>query len=89
MLKYIKKNKTTVDIHRDNQRALALIKNPYLYERSKHIDVCYYYIRDLAKKKRLEIKYILTIKMPADRFTKLLARIAFGRFRGQLGIATD
>ena len=69
-------------MRRDNQGALALVKNPYLYERLKHIDVCYYYIRDLAKKKKLEIEYILIADMPANRLTKPLARIAFKRFRG-------
>ena len=44
----------------NNQGALALVKNPYLYERSKHINISYYFIRDLAEKHRLEITYILT-----------------------------
>ena len=57
----------------DNQGALALVKNPYLHKRSKHIDVCYHYIRDLTEKKKLEIEYILTTEMPADRLTKSLA----------------
>ena len=72
MLEYIRKNRTTVDIRRDNQRALALVKNPYLYERLKYINICYYYIRNLAKKKKLEIKYVLTIEIPANRLTKPL-----------------
>ena len=89
ILEYIRRNKTIVDIYRDNQGALALVKNPYLYKQSKHINVCYYYICDLAEKKKLEIKYVPTAEMPADGLTKPLARIAFGRFRGQLGVATD
>ena len=89
MPEYIRKNGTTVDIRGDNQGALALVKNPYLHERSKHIDVCYHYIHDLAKKKKLEIEYVHTTEMPADGLTKPLARITFERFRGQLGVATD
>ena len=89
MSEYIGKNGTTVDMRGDNQGALALVKNPHLHERSKHIDVCYHYIRDLAEKKRLEIKYVPTAEMPADGLTKPLARIAFERFRSQLGVATD
>ena len=89
MLEYIRKNRTTVDMRGDNQGALALVKNPYLYEQSKYIDVCYYYIRDLAKKKKLEIKYVPTVEIPANRLTKPLTRIAFKRFRGQLRVATD
>ena len=57
---YVGTNRETVDIRGDNQGALALVKNPYLYERSKYIDVYYYYIRDLAEKRKLEITYIPT-----------------------------
>ena len=62
-----------IDIHRDNQGVLALVKNPYLYKQSKYINVCYYYIHDLAEKRRLEIKYVPTAEMPANRLTKPLA----------------
>jgi hypothetical protein len=82
MPEYIRKNRTTVDIRRDNQGALALVKNPYIHKRLKYIDVCYHYIRDLAKKKKLAIKYVPTIEMPANRLTKPLARVAFKRFKG-------
>ncbi len=44
----------------DNQESLALTKNPYLYERLKHIDIVYYYIRDLVKKRKAFVEYILT-----------------------------
>ena len=57
----------------DNQGALALVKNPHLHERSKHINICYHYIYDLAEKKRLEIEYVPTAEMLANGFTKPLA----------------
>ena len=85
---YIGEN-STVDMRGDNQGALALVKNPHLHERSKHIDVCYHYIRDLAEKRKLEVKYTPTDEMPADGMTKPLGRQAFGRFRDQLGVTTD
>jgi hypothetical protein len=71
---------------RDNQGAIALTKNPHLYKRSKYIDISYYFIHDLAKRKQLEITYILTDEIVADRITKPLARIAFKRFKRQLGV---
>ncbi|KAI0995983.1 hypothetical protein K3495_g12199 [Podosphaera aphanis] len=70
----------------DNQSAIALAKNPHLHERSKHIDVCYHYIRDLVEKGMLKFKYISTSEMPADGLTKPLARVAFERFKGYLGV---
>jgi hypothetical protein len=34
----------SMQIIRDNQVALALVKDAHIYERSKHIDVVYYYV---------------------------------------------
>ena len=83
---YISENKKTVLMYGDNQGAIALTKNPHLHERSKHIDVCYHYVRDLAEKQRLEITYIPTIEMAADGLTKPLQRVAFERWKKILGL---
>jgi hypothetical protein len=69
-------------MHGDNQDTITLAKNPYFHERSKHINVYYYYIWDLAEKKKFTIEYIPIVEIPADKLTKLLARVAFKRFRG-------
>jgi hypothetical protein len=84
--KYIGKSPNTVHMIGDNQGVLALVKNPHLHERSKHIDVCHHYIRDLAEKGKLDITYIPTADMVADGLTKPLARVAFERFKDQLGM---
>ena len=73
----------------DNQGALALVKNPHLHERSKHIDICYHYIRDLCEKGRLEVAYTPTANMVADGMTKPLARVAFERFKNQMGLTKN
>lgn len=84
---YINSNQErTVQMFGDNQGALALVKNPHLHERSKHIDICYHMIRDLAENKKLEVTYVPTANMVADRMTKPLARITHRRFREQLGV---
>ena len=70
----------------DNQGAIALTKNPHLYERSKHIDICYYYTRDLAEKGRAIIDFVPTAEIVANGLTKPLQRIAFERFKGQIGL---
>jgi len=86
MQKYVSRNGQTVHMYGDNQGALALVKNPHLHERSKHIDICHHFVRDLSEKKRLEITYIPTTAMVADGMTKPLARIAFEKFKKQLGV---
>jgi hypothetical protein len=78
--------RNTVQMYGDNQGSLALIKNPRLNDRSKHIDVCHHFIRDLAEKQKLQVDYIPTTDMIADGLTKPLQRVAFERFREQLGL---
>ena len=73
----------------DNQGSLALVKNPHLHERSKHIDICYHYIRDLAEQGKLQVNYIPTANMVADGMTKPLQRVAFKRFKDQLGVVEE
>ena len=84
--KYISKNKRSVQMLGDNQGALALVKNPHLHERSKHIDICYHFIRDLHEKGRLDVSYVSTRDMVADGMTKALQKPAFIRFKDLLGM---
>jgi len=73
----------------DNQEAIALVKNPHLHERSKHIDICYHFIRDLIEQKKLKIEYISIAEMIADAMTKSLTRISFERFKKQLRVVKE
>lgn len=86
---YINANKKTVKMYGDNQGAIALTKNPHLHERSKHIDVCHHYVRDLAEKGKLEITYIPTIEMAADGLTKPLQRVAYERWKDMIGLKDE
>lgn len=56
--KYIGKDTNKVQMLGDNQGAIALTKNPHLHERSKHIDVCYHFVRDLAEQGKLDVAYV-------------------------------
>ena len=44
---YVADNRVTIKTFRDNQRAIALAKNPHLTKRSKYINISYHFIRDL------------------------------------------
>ena len=82
-------NRKTVRMRADNQGAIALAKNPHLHERSRHIDISYHYVRDLVQKGRVKIDYTPTADMVADGFTKPLERVAFDRFKDQLGMTSS
>ncbi|KAI0995269.1 hypothetical protein K3495_g12913 [Podosphaera aphanis] len=83
---YVAKNAITVQTRGDNQGAIHLVKNPVLSERSKHIDISYHFIRDLAEKQRIAVEYIPTNEMIADGLTKPLPRIGFQKFVDKLGL---
>ena len=50
-------------------------------ERSKYINICYHFIRDLVEKGDLRVDYIPIEDIVANRMTKPLARVAFERFK--------
>lgn len=80
-------NHTTVQMFGDNQGAITLAKNPQLHNRSKHIDICYHFVRDLVEKGRLQIAYVPTTEMIADGMTKPLQHIALQEIQRTAGLA--
>ncbi len=60
-----------------------------MYKRSKYIDISYYYIRDLEERKKIKIIYVLTTEIVANRFTKLLKRVVFEKFKSMLGLVDN
>src|SRR5882724_1772116 len=60
-------------IYSDNAGAVALSKNPIFHNRSKHIDICWHYIRDLIRSKVIRSSHIPGINNGADFLTKALS----------------
>jgi hypothetical protein len=58
----------------DNQGTIKLSKNPQYYNRTKHIDVRYHFIRKSCQDGLIELAYIPTTEMVADILTKALPR---------------
>ena len=56
----------------DNKSAIALAKNPVFYDRSKHIDTRYHYIKECIMRKDVQLKYVKSHDQVADIFTKPL-----------------
>jgi hypothetical protein len=59
-------------IHCDNQGALAIAENPVNYQRSKHIDIRYHFVRHAIQDKKVTVTYIPTKMQIADILTKAL-----------------
>ena len=64
----IKYTKPTIFV--DNQGTIALAKNPVNHQRSKHISIKPFFIRDVLEKKLVEIRYVQTKENLADINTK-------------------
>jgi hypothetical protein len=56
----------------DNQGALAIAENPTNYQRAKHIDLRYHFIRHALENGQIRIDYLPTSQQPADALTKAL-----------------
>jgi hypothetical protein len=67
-------------IYCDNQSCIRLSEHPVFHERSKHIEIKYYFIRDKVQEGKVKLKYIPTDEQTADILTKPLPRIKFAYF---------
>ncbi|KIJ16127.1 hypothetical protein PAXINDRAFT_48622, partial [Paxillus involutus ATCC 200175] len=79
-------NLKPIPICGDNQGSIFMATNPITEKRSKHIDICYHYVRKVISQKKVEIYFIDGAANPADMFTKNLGHVKFEQFRAQLGL---
>lgn len=70
----------------DNQAAIAVSKDVRSSKRTKHMEVRYFYTRDVIKSGRAMIDYCSTRDMVADILTKPLAADQFRYLRSKLGV---
>jgi len=70
----------------DNQGSIFITSNPVQEKHSKHIDLCYHYIRDMVQDEKVELFFVEGTQNPADIFTKNLGCIKFLKFQEQLGL---
>ena len=62
----------TICVFYDNTSAINLSKNPVQHSKSKHIEICYHFIRDLVEDKFVCFEFIHMDNQEADIFTKPL-----------------
>ncbi len=64
----------------DNQATLIFIKNAYINNRLKYIDIILYYIKDLYKNNCICINFVQNANIIIDKLTKLLLKNKFKIF---------
>jgi hypothetical protein len=70
----------------DNQSAITITKNPAHHKHTKHIKVCYHFLKKKVEEKEIKLKYVLTTEQPADTMTKGLSHKKHELFVGQMGL---
>jgi hypothetical protein len=70
----------------DSTSAISVAKNPVLDSRTKHIEVCYHFLRDNVEKGNIELIHVPIEKQIVDILTKPLDQATFARLRDELGV---
>ena len=73
-------NYVKILINIDNQNVKIFNKNSIYYNRTKYVDIIYYYVKNEIKKSRIEFKYIIIDNMLINDFIKSLFSIKYQRF---------
>lgn len=76
-------------INEDNIPCIRIVEEPRSYQRTKHIDIKYMFIRELIREKKIVLKYMSTDKQRTDIFTKPLARVKFTEFVDTLNLKIE
>ena len=75
-----------MSINCNNQGAIALLKDNKYHAWTKHIDICYHFIRKAVKDGKIQVEYIPTDNNVVDIFTKPLVKMKFRHFIELLGL---
>ena len=73
-------------LYMDNQSALSVAKNPEHHGCMKHLDLRFYWLRDIVADGHIAVHYMPTDTMPADVMTKALERVKMQEMCSLLGL---
>ena len=60
-----------------NQSYIKMTENPVFNDKSKHIEIRCFYIRDMVQKRAIKLQYVSTDEQVVDVLTKPLSRVKF------------
>lgn len=63
----------------DSQSSLAMMHNAVSSNRTKHIDVAYHFVREMAADGKLKTEHVPTQEITADALTKSLPTTTFSK----------
>ena len=74
-------------LHIDNQSAIQVAKHPEHHGQMKHLDLHWFWLRDVVDKGMISPNFVPTDQMPADLLTKALPRVKVEGLCQMLGLA--
>ena len=72
----------------DNQSAISVSKNPEHFGRMKHLDLCFFWLRDAVDAGVMTPYHVPGSEQPADALTKSLPLLAVRSTREAMGLRT-
>ena len=63
-----------------------MTENLVFHDKSKHIEIQYFYIRDMVQKGAIKLQYVSTNDQVANVLTKPLSRVKLEYFHENLGV---
>jgi hypothetical protein len=76
-------------IYEDNRGTIRMAENPCHHGRTRHLSICYHFIREHVRNGVVSFHYLPGSENVADLFTKALARTLFEKFRARLVSRVD
>jgi hypothetical protein len=70
----------------DNKSAIAIIRNPVLNDRSRHIDIRYHLIREYEATGLIKTEFINTQEQLGDLLTMPLSKVRFQEMCAKVGL---
>ena len=71
----------TIVILCDNQSCIKMTENPVFHDKSKHIEICYFYIQNMIQKGAIKLQYVSTDEKVVDVLVNPLSQVKFEYFR--------
>jgi len=82
-------NLRSIPLCRDNQGSIFIASNAVQEKQTKHIDIHYYYIREVVESSKVKLYFVKTAENYANIFTKNLSRDKYLKCRSTLGISFE